>query len=1591
MKLILTTANQTLHLQQQIQSLLSQVAAPPLTSGFAPTLLQVLQQLPNASGLATTTIPTPAQQSMQQLERLLQAIQGGATIPADGGGETGSNGVAQSQAKAAQQVQQPQATPNELEETPGDTKEQPSGSKPTDEDGSAELPKEVRKCNVWPNGTYERDPIPKAEALRGWGTGNWRRLSMLTLSSPVSPWHYTTTGALLSHIPCTARIFFENRMDEDGTVWRYCSYEGFHEHPRPPGGRLTEKQRSFLDRQVRNNPDVSTFGMRTGDAARGITPLGTINPKMASPSKASYEHQRSKERLGITPGPSGGRGAFAFLEGFYELQQELPEPFIVNSSLHAGNIFIVMQTPFMASLVHDAVHCDPTDIEGREGFNTDGDNTFFKKGALLATVVFHAVLESWVPVLFTWILRQDTTHHRAHFQYLFRQVVRELKAADRPLVPRDLINVVDFSVSQREAFILEYIEACISMVPNWDQLQPESQAAERAAFRKVAEGALLGCSVHFKRSALRIKKQGHLVEPVHAPEFDRFIYKAISEDLTKAEFDILVQGVREMFPKIKNWLDWWVRPAIASMIFPACSVVDRALAARVPGTTNPVESSHSLLHHAVGSGYDPVEGFRRLYEYMNEPRLRLLSHQGGHSKPAAPKTPGKKKAPRNFEPGDGRAPDTLEMLGLNRPSRNLDSVLSSELFSISYLWSNYSCFIDHTVEVLFWGYVMCSPTEQTLLLQDTPPSSPLSSLLHHLERRTQAIVSPTPDLLHSQRELSIAPVLIRYQIDSVWKMYDPELGPSAGGDPVSWFVKALFTSGAPSTILQFFCPITTLHWKCADNHISMNEDRYEHIVLRIVVDNVKRLRRHLDKQEIGIDDYFTHYIPRRMHGVPVCAPFHSTDPPDCSTARCCAIFSLPTMHQISHHWPKLLFVTEDLLYPEHRVAMRPSFSIAQTDDGKPCESVTYDLYARILHHRSAQNTSRSNHFTMELCLSGGRTYRYDDNSDGGQLRKSVDPDLLLKSSPGTSVYAYVFIRTSTACTTVQTPSVIQRVFGSDLPEEPQKLSLDDEADESDLLLQKALFETMDVERKRRRSAKSKLRQLAADYSSTDDDNDDASLLHCADGGLAFVLGTVLSCMEEGRSDCEHRKEACGVAGDVVNNPDGSITIAPLSDETPIVCCICNDAFHLHCIIYELRTLGTDEDHLALIQTGILDDASFCCRPCITNGAWDRKRVGLFIMFKLPGWKHFYAAEIISLSKKDTVTLQWFKHNIYSRGDQAPKSASFKLSLRDCECALLRPYFRYTDATVGAVKYPIWLHPDATEKFGYRNTALYPALDKAVPFISDVLTGLERHPIMPIVNAYLDFEVGMATEDGKAVRPDLLQQRIANFRSNFFIPILPGDESMFPGFLAKIQDCFMADDKRGAISSVCPAELLLDVVQVIGSILLSVVTTRVYLSRPPSDDEQIFALGYLPDFLSHIQSPAVTLDSHLQAAQTGNLERRLTPYERARFAGCGADDLIGAARTMLIFTHRDLYPLERKKSKGQVAHLKYYKTLPSPSLQDFPIAVTQSGSDVYTFITTKQSVNTRGIQGLDGISTLFPASLTPASRGAHQTPNDPSGR
>jgi hypothetical protein len=160
---------------------------------------------------------------------------------------------------------------------------------------------------------------------------------------------------------------------------------------------------------------------------------------------------------------------------------------------------------------------------------------------------------------------------------------------------------MDYSAAQRSARADEYAEVMVSFIPSFKALSTEAQDAERSRYVQDAQDTLKGCATHFNGSVLRIKRNLALVPSEQTDVFQGFIYQLLSQDTTSSGFDKVAKEIESEFPRIKGWLKWWLRPANASMIFPAKRTMSEGVSDATPTTSNPIEHQFSLLHRSAAA------------------------------------------------------------------------------------------------------------------------------------------------------------------------------------------------------------------------------------------------------------------------------------------------------------------------------------------------------------------------------------------------------------------------------------------------------------------------------------------------------------------------------------------------------------------------------------------------------------------------------------------------------------------------------------------------------------------------------------------------------------------------------------------------------------------------------------------------------------------------------------------------------------------------------------------------------------------------------------------------------------------------------
>jgi hypothetical protein len=141
---------------------------------------------------------------------------------------------------------------------------------------------------------------------------------------------------------------------------------------------------------------------------------------------------------------------------------------------------------------------------------------------------------------------------------------------------------MDFSEAERAGFIWAFVEFWMMRADN-TRLREELWGA--------AEGLLRGCGEHFRAGITRISQISGVVPSGMA---DAFMKRALAllDTEDPQEFQSRAALVVRDFPKVKSWMEWWLRPSHASMLFKSQRKMDADIWDSIPSTNNAEEAMH---------------------------------------------------------------------------------------------------------------------------------------------------------------------------------------------------------------------------------------------------------------------------------------------------------------------------------------------------------------------------------------------------------------------------------------------------------------------------------------------------------------------------------------------------------------------------------------------------------------------------------------------------------------------------------------------------------------------------------------------------------------------------------------------------------------------------------------------------------------------------------------------------------------------------------------------------------------------------------------------------------------------------------------
>ena len=80
----------------------------------------------------------------------------------------------------------------------------------------------------------------------------------------------------------------------------------------------------------------------------------------------------------------------------------------------------------------------------------------------------------------------------------------------------------------------------------------------------------------------------------------------------EVEFFEIAADIQRKWPRTQTWMNWWLIPENAQMLFSCMRKMTPALAAKLPDTTNAEEAMHATIYCGVGKGHTLFDGLNGL-------------------------------------------------------------------------------------------------------------------------------------------------------------------------------------------------------------------------------------------------------------------------------------------------------------------------------------------------------------------------------------------------------------------------------------------------------------------------------------------------------------------------------------------------------------------------------------------------------------------------------------------------------------------------------------------------------------------------------------------------------------------------------------------------------------------------------------------------------------------------------------------------------------------------------------------------------------------------------------------------------------------
>ena len=172
---------------------------------------------------------------------------------------------------------------------------------------------------------------------------------------------------------------------------------------------------------------------------------------------------------------------------------------------------------------------------------------------------------------------------------------------------------MDFSEAERAGFTSAFVEF-------WTLRSDDARSLE--ALSTAAGKLLRGCQEHFRAAVTRVSRINGAVPPDMKEAFTKRAL-ALLHCSNSDDFNLRANLIVHDFPPLKSWMEWWMCPAHASMLFESERQMDIEIWESIPKTTNAEEAMHWKLYSGCGRDHGFMEGMLSLYK-VAEYYQRLL-------------------------------------------------------------------------------------------------------------------------------------------------------------------------------------------------------------------------------------------------------------------------------------------------------------------------------------------------------------------------------------------------------------------------------------------------------------------------------------------------------------------------------------------------------------------------------------------------------------------------------------------------------------------------------------------------------------------------------------------------------------------------------------------------------------------------------------------------------------------------------------------------------------------------------------------------------------------------------------------------------